>query len=439
MALRGSGEAVVEDAKERKTRTKEKSVIFAEEEIQSIAPKTKHKHKILISLDIGFGHSKAMNNNGMMQIIPSYVQKANDNGRITTRGKKELNVDMLTVYVDGEEYQVGKFASNIFSDDDKSNRIVERNRAKDPQSRALFLSMIGLNLPDSDEEFDVIISTGLPNDDFDTAVEDELKEFLFGIKQISFKTYNNVRPVIHKFINVEHVFIYRQPEGTLFDWLYLPNFKKPTNDEDFLIGKFITNPNATIAILDIGHLTLDGIITRQMHILENKSIKGEGFGVVYERLALRLTKFLNEKNIQISLTGKDEDLDEIIRTKMFISRVEEISVAKIVDEVVYEYARSLFDNMMKAWKQDINRFEKFIITGGAAHILEPILNEMLQKNKFQPFSEYPDTTSASDQLSAQLSNCRGFYIHALYDMREDELYGSDPVFYWDSFIRPMEG
>lgn len=393
----------------------------------------KYKDTILLSFDIGFGFLKGMSSANHLRMIklPSFVELAPNNVRSSIKGKKTIEADKLTVIVDGKEYRVGEFASNI-PDDKFTNRVFNHDRGVDPYSKAMFLSMIGLLLPNENFDYEIIIATGLPTDDFQKDIYNHLMSFLEGITHITYKLNNTTPETLTKFVTVKQVYLYPQPEGTLYDFCYMPNGEPPSKANNFALGIYNHDLfKMNIGIIDIGHGSLDCSIYNRSQIDASKNIQGEGFNRVYDNLAAKLTATLVEHKMSREFHPKDRDLDKILLTGVFQSKVQDINVQHIIKEVCDDYAAYIFNYLMDKWKGEINRLDLFILSGGAAEIISEPLNRLLLKNKFI------QTEMNEDTEMNQYLNCRGFYLHAMLDAYADELLGNDPQIYWELFIKPM--
>lgn len=380
----------------------------------------KSDYPIIMGLDVGFGNTKIISSSNGEITFSSFVCEGSINTRMLSM--PTIDLDYLVVHTEEGTYKVGEQASTA-DEDVKSNRTKERSRAKDPKSRVLFKTAIALGVPHQDGEYHVRLVTGLPNDDFNTEIRDDLIEFLQEPFEIQFDLGR--KKVITKKIHVSFCEIIRQPEGTVFQRMIRFNSQF---DPDNMIEP---NPKFQkyIGIIDIGHGTTDYCIFKNGVIHESEKFSSSTYATVevYERLRSKIQSKLSKEGYNQIPT--DEDLDEVVRTKTmkYAKNLKDFTME--VNESVQEVTQKMVQEILETWSNEINRLHQIVITGGGADLFEKAINQLFRDKKIQ-FVDKED--------APQMSNVLGFYMYNVNEyLNEEEEADVEVVF--KKYIQPIVG
>ncbi|QHW35686.1 ParM/StbA family protein (plasmid) [Paenibacillus rhizovicinus] len=373
-------------------------------------PLAKTKRPILIALDMGFGWGKLLSSAGIQYVFPSIVVSGQPSTKLFNFD--EINRQKLVVTIDGKTHMVGDQARTK-TGGRTSNRTEARDRATDTDSQVLFRTAIALGVPDEEGEYDVILETGVPNEDYGKIYADKLVEYLKQSFEITFNLGHG-KTVIKK-INVIDVDIIRQPEGTVLDHTYRfnPNYR----EEKTLLLPAGKAPKYH-GVIDIGQGTTDAALFEDGFIREEEgtSISTEATNLVYDKLRTKLAIKFAAEGYEYKAT--DTDLDVMIRTKSLWYAGETHDVTPEITESVEEVAELIVDEVTRAWGSEIQRLQGILITGGGADIFfDSLVLAFKSKNVGGLFKAE----------MAQYSNVIGFYEMAVLNlvqkgMPQDEIF-----------------
>lgn len=345
----------------------------------------------LVAVDIGFGQLKWMSNSfPQADVIPSAALAGAKVPTSKLFDFETISNDNLVVSTDEGTFFVGKKALDVPSSGSKRTQV--RDRASDPISRVLFHTGIALGVPHETGEYDVVIVTGLPNDDYDLSIRDRLESFLNRSFTVSFHLSSERQ--ITKTINVVGVEVIRQPEGAVTHNQFI------FDPVDFLKGS--VNARNILGVIDIGHFTSDFALFQEGVIVEDSMLSGSAVAVteVYKRLKRKLVVHFDEFGYSFEAT--DKDLDTIIRTGRVFYAGKEHDVSKKVEEAAREVAKTVAKAVLDAWGNETNRLETIILTGGGAYVFAEYLKEEFDARKKQGFNVIENP---------EFSNVLGFYMY----------------------------
>lgn len=379
---------------------------------------TKQKAKkvvapVLVGLDVGFGDTKRLSNIfPQLKVMPSAVIPGTKPKNSRIFDAEEIQEDSLIVTTEDGTFYVGNQAMVAPVPGNRRTQI--RDRANDPISRTLFYTNIALSVPHEEGEYDVYVMTGLPNDDYDLSIKNNLDEFLNKSYEIEF--HLSPTKTIKKTINIVGHHILRQPEGSV-----------TYNYFEFDMQEFLLpGPNArdTIGIIDLGHVTSDFALFRNGEIIEDDGVNDSSVGVteVYRRLRKRLIIKLDREGIDLKV--KEQDLDIAVRTGKIKYLDKDIDVSEEVQQTAEEVAKIIAGEVLDAWGNETNRLELILLAGGGSHIFGKYLHQEFEARNKQGFLTI-DTP--------QFSNVYGFYMYGCMIQVED--LGQDEVL--KTYVAPV--
>ncbi|WDI05155.1 ParM/StbA family protein (plasmid) [Paenibacillus urinalis] len=357
----------------------------------------------LAAIDIGFNGSKRMSSLGMFGVIPSTVMPTNEKFANSFK-HTEVDESRLMVKTTDGFYHVGEQAM-------KSNKLLvtsrttNHDRASDPSFRVMFETNLALCVPHEDGEYNVYLTTGLPNEDFDKGIRTRLEEYIN--QSFEIVIYLGYGKTITKKINVIGYEILRQPEGSVTSTQFA--FTK----EGLLTT---TLYRALTAIVDIGHLTTDYALFSEGVYVEEEGTYGSTLATaeLYKRLKVSMAiHFDNEFGVAYSPT--DDELDSVVRGEEIEFNGASHNLYHLVEEAAKEISAVIANEVITSWGQHANRVKIILLSGGGAHIFQDFLKEEFAKRKVQAFSVVDDP---------QMANVYGFYIRAAMNQVKEQEDGS---------------
>jgi len=379
------------------------------------AKKDPHELPYIVALDIGFGGSKGVSSFTGFEdtvYIPSTVKAGKKiNSKLLRLSKIEH--DTLVVSTDDGTFHVGKQAMKM-NKEDVSTRTLERDRAEDPVFRTLFRTMMGLLLPNTEEEMEVFVITGLPNTDYDKNIKDKLEEFINQTHEVEYHLSENKS--IIKRIKVTGSVVIRQPEGAI-----------TFNHFKFIDGILSKSQNYRefVGLIDIGHYTTDYALFDEGVIIENENTFGSTLAThdAYRKLKVMLSKKFAEMGH--TYEAPDEDLDRAFREKKIYFFGEQ-DVSEEVAIAAADTAEAIAKEVLDSWKQHANRLHAIILSGGGANVFADALRKEFAERNVQDFIVIDNP---------QFSNVFGYLIFGILEL--EDLYGEDLV--REIFIKPLFG
>lgn len=370
---------------------------------------------INVALDVGFNAVKMISSAKIENLIkfPSGViklKKAPLNRR--PAGSSDINLEELSVEIDGERYYVGDLALAQFSKD--GIRKYNLDRVDDESSRVLFKTALGYACPDENGSYHVNLVTGLPNKNIGTDIEESLYNFLMEEFDISFHTKSG--EVITKTIKVDLVNIIPQPDGTLGK---LQFHLDPTLSNNYIIAANSTYAD-NVGIIDIGHYTTDYCQFKSNEYSEVNGVSDSYDGVeeIYKNMKQFVISYFG--NIGLEYSPDDKAMDEIVQTgqlnfgNTIYDFEEELKKQKEL------LAGRIMDTVLEHWgKGSANRLDKIIITGGGAELLKEELSVEFENRKIQQGIVMDNSDSA---------NVYGYYIYACIYLYENFVKDMNEIF-----------
>jgi len=378
------------------------------------------RRPILVALDLGYGWTKILSSAGINFTYPSMAVPGVANTKLFRLS--EIDRRKMIVTVDGGTWLVGDYAKTK-SDGRTTNRTEERDRVSDPKSRVLYRTGIALGVPDEEGEYDVIIETGVPNEEYFWAgYMKRLEDFLRESFEITFDLGQGKS--VTKKINVVDVHIIRQPEGTVLNSQFQFNPNYGANESEPFLNQ-IDDTDKFFGVIDIGQGTTDYALFDGVSIRNDERSSGstEATNAVYDKLRTSLSIRFSEEGRTYKPT--DSELDTMIRTKSLWYAQDTHDVSEEVSRAVSEVAELLVDEVTRSWKDDINRLQSILITGGGAEAFYDALVEAFKSRKI---------TGLVKANFAQYSNVLGFYQMGV--LHQIDL-GLEVDSAFESYVKPL--
>lgn len=314
----------------------------------------------VVGIDIGYGYTKAVSDNGEIR----FQSVTGPAVRIKFRDELHRNDGQGgNVYnLNGRSFFVGNWA---LLQSPFTNVLRARERTDTEHLLRLFIAALHkLGIADK-----VKIVTGLPVAWYDdhTRIEAELgKRHIFSVDDRRYA------------IEVEAIYVIPQPIGSFF-YLMLDDSGKLVRAE---LGR------ARVAVIDIGMYTTDYCLVDHLRYVERSSGSiAVGMGRVYDLVGDALREFYD---LELEL----HQIDRAVRENLFRVNGTELAIEYIAEPAIKEVSERIIGKARELWgnARDVDRI---ILTGGGAIALRKRFTEL-----------YPQLILAQP---ADIANARGFY------------------------------
>lgn len=383
--------------------------------------KSKTPVAILAAIDIGFGYIKGISTaKPFIQTLPSAVKT---NSRPDVPGVARENIDLNSLIVSTEEdgaYFFGQRALNNAATDEDL-RDFARDRTLTPEGRTRLRAGIGLLLPDQDGDYEIYLSTGLPNSDMNTEVQSNLEAFLGKPYTVTFHLGNG--HTVTKRITTKFTEIVKQPFGTLVRFLY-----------DYSKKSFIAGSQRwvdSIGVIDFGHGTTDYSVFRNNDFIEVDNVEAslEGVKAVYKVLNSTLPAAFEAVAGYRKSSFKEDELDQIVKHGYLEDGVEKYELSEVRDEAVKVVAERIVRKIHSSWESQASGLKVVLMTGGGANVFfEDVEKELKARNYRAKFVMMED---------AQDANVFGFYMAGTLRLLQDQEFTPQEIL--ELFVEPVFG
>lgn len=328
-----------------------------------------------IAIDLGYGYTKGIGENGKTVVFPSVVGPGKSRELADALGARNTGMDKLHVEFNGTEYYVGELA--IEESAHLSSATLEENKINHEHTKILLATAAALLVPQGYRVYHLV--TGLPLIDY-IKQKVEFEKMLRSFEgEINFKG----GPLIGRKISIRfsEVTIFPQAAGAIYCERLM---------------REIAESGQLTAVVDIGHKTTDFIVFR---------IKNGGLDL---RADLSQTIDIGMSHV---FTALQNEFHKRTRKRLSYSKLfmlyerprlrfagEELDFTDFIEEAKKSLARSIIDSIKTIWRDETDFIEKVYLAGGAAITLGPYL-----KNLHQVLVTIDD---------AQMANAKGFLKYA---------------------------
>jgi len=294
-----------------------------------------------ISVDIGFGYTKAVNEKGKSVFFPSVVAPLYAS---TTGGALGYGNDDYIVRMNDKDYYVGDAAMTAGGD-----RQWEEEAAENANLNILVGTAVHV-LMSKDEEIDLVV--GLPMS-FYTSQRKAIKETLLSLKTditIGGKT---------KHVQFSSVFVFPQSAGVYYHAIH--NIDGSIKDMNLF--------NKQVGVIDCGNRTVDLLYMARGRkgLMPREELSGSEDLGMYEA-----HKIVQHK--ARALINGNADLIEIEKSLLWFNgdldfKGQTYNLRKIQKETYAEHAQKIVAWVKQKWGDDINTLHSVIIGGGGGEAL----------------------------------------------------------------------
>jgi hypothetical protein len=340
---------------------------------------------IAVGIDRGFGVTKYYSDlkKGSFQSLIAPLTK--EKAKTIIENNADDEETMVVKYLD-KYYLVGKKVARLFIN--YGERSLERNRKSIPET-VLFLTGLAL-ATDKEEEPEVLITTGLPTDDFEKYHKEYEAHIKNDGKAHELVLYKNKKSY-NKKIRVREAYAENQPKGTIIS----------TINDKFSRGlEWDEIKDIDFAVCDIGYNTTDLSVYAGKDLVTADSINFSTKAMVHivnTARTLIYEKYNSDK--------KEDEILDALKSGTIKVRGKKIDCSEEVKNAFVLNADEIVDEVISKWEGMIDSFDEIIVTGGAVenNFFANVLKDMF-KDKSGWIVTIPETP--------QLANVFGFYLIA---------------------------
>jgi hypothetical protein len=355
------------------------SAVLTKNALKSAVPMEPAIETFVMGLDIGYGDVKVYIGNGHEIIFPSVAAHASTIKFQSDEILASYPGEQLTDPQTGEEWFVGNLAisqtnpAELIQLQGRDNNISGNMRFR---LRMLYAAIAKAYPHQHGKLIKLILSTGLPVDHMADAPA--LKAALIG------------RHVIHTnnadmIVDIEIAYVMPQPKGTIYMFMY---------DEDGALNE--EQDLDTVAVFDIGRVTLDGTVDQNGKMISDRSGSTEG-GVYTVR-----NRISDAYEAQFGEKPSYNMIEKILREREAKVSGQLHDFSEMVKEAVAPLRDSVLSFMGRLWKKALE-IEAIYVTGGGA--------ELVSADVLSVYSQ------AIQVQNSQMSNAIGYYRYAMAKLR----------------------
>lgn len=281
-----------------------------------------------VAVDIGFGYTKAIAENGRNIVFPSIVSKRFKNGNLGIEYEEKYVINYKN-----ETYAVGEAGLNSLV----SSINFDENRFASEYAKILILTSLYYLC---DESEDVELALGLPLSLF-ASWNDKVKNYFIG-SQDTVVVKNNAKTF--KIIKCE---VFPQGIGVLFN-------------------SNLIKSEGTIGIVEVGFRTTDCVLIEKrssiMPLIDFSFSIDEGISRV---IMLLINSIEKKYGVMLDLTN----LLNFYESNTIILKGKQIDITDIKKEAINSVAGSITQKIETKWIAKLTQIDKIYIAGGGATLL----------------------------------------------------------------------
>lgn len=326
---------------------------------------------MIISIDVGYGYTKAINEQGQKQSFPSLVAPGYNREIEGIFGAEQGGLDNLHLDVDGEEVFVGELARRSGN----ASYTLEVEKVNHRNTKVLLAAAAALVMPYNQEK--VHIATGLPFQEY-TYQKANLEKLLKDM-QIRVRFLSGQLKGQEKNIAVSTVTIFPQGAGVVYSSM------------DFQQLKEIARSGKLLSVVDIGYKTTD-VVTfeagKKFSLLSSLSGTIDAGAADFERQV---------QNLFMERTGHRLDPTRVARVIEYGGidfRGQFLDMRDAIERAREALAQLIIDKVKLLWKDQTDFIWRVFLAGGGALLLQRYVSNI-----------HFSTKTVAD---AQFANAKGF-------------------------------
>lgn len=338
-----------------------------------------------VSVDVGYGFTKAISSSGNRVIFPSVVGTGRDRNLASFLNESHITSEMdlseLHLKINGSDYFVGDLAIKNSPD---GSRVFDRERFNHLYTYILLHVAIQLTVsPETDE---VVLFTGLPLDYFKTQKDDFQRQLLNQQPlHIEWQTGFNRSKTSIRIMDC-NVF----PQGFSAVWATLLNHDGKEFNRDLL------QEGNQIAVIDIGYRTTDVCVVEMQEgggftpIMQFSETIEQGVVNLHDAVKLSYQQKTNGSDLS------ENKLNRIFKQKNISFKGKKYDFTDEVAAAHQSVANAINDRVNMLWKGESDTFDEIFTVGGGGIVF----SDFLQKNFDNRLKSIIDS---------QYSNAIGYY------------------------------
>ena len=290
---------------------------------------------------------------------------------------------------DYQYFLVGSYVSKV--EPQYAERDLRRNRTDNVSENILFLTAMGLCTKDL-EKVSMIVTTGLPTDEFERRREQYAKTILHNRQPYFFSIIRKGKEY-KKEITVLKANVENQPKGTIIAVLNDKLKNKKTTGEDWVDLK-----SKRFAVCDIGFNTTDLSIYVGKDIVHDEKVNFSTFAVV--QIAKTCKRLIEEHFVCVK---SEAEVIECMKTGMVKIKGKMLDCSDLIHQGFLLNAELLINEISSKWETELDTFDELILTGGAVSNMD-FAN--ILKDQISDKCGWEVTVCENSQFA----NAKGFYI-----------------------------
>lgn len=325
-----------------------------------------------IAIDIGFGFTKVMTDNGLKKSFPSMVKSRQKNSSLRGIVGGDGD-DYIVTYTDNLEAKEQNFYIGDSAMTNGGSRDWESKGAFNIKNMKILASTaIGIVI-DSDE--DVELAVGLPMSYY-LNYKDELKKMLLGIN-----ANINIKGKGDKKIKCKSVFVFPQGAGAYYAAIYSINGEI----------KDLQLAMTSVGIIEIGFKTVDYLVMgkgrKGISLIDNlsDSLEDDGMHKVYQDIEKEVAE-LPEVNRNLGTVEIEKAILWFSSKLDFRSQI--IDLNELEKKAYFDRAVVISSKIKAVWGAEGETISKILIAGGGASKLFPTMKGKFEQAELQKDSPY---------------------------------------------------
>lgn len=342
------------------------------------------KSKIAIGVDRGFGATKYYSDL-IIGHIDSLVAPISKKRAIELIENNKNDKRVIVIKTSQDDYYlVGSYVS--LAEPNYAERDLRRNR-NSLNETILFVTGMGLATGEL-EEADVVVTTGLPTDDFDKLSKSYADNIKNNGEPYVFSIFREGRE-FKKSISILEVNIENQPKGTVIAAIN----EKLAQGEDWMELK-----SQKYGICDIGFNTTDLSMYVGKDIIKGENNNFSTFAMV--QILSTIKKLVEDK---YNCKKTEDDIINAIQSGFIKVKGKEVDCKNEILSGFEKNSKLLISEVSSKWEEYLDNLDEIILTGGPMEI--PLLKDII----FKLFKEQTGWEVVKPN-NAQYANAFGFYL-----------------------------
>lgn len=340
-------------------------------------------HRIALGLDRGFGATKYYSDLTSGHIESLVAPISEERAKELIRNN-EGDQNVIILHVGDNYYLVGSYVAEV--EPTYAERDLRRSRDGKNET-ILFLAGMGLATGEINEA-ELVITTGLPTDDYDSLKEEYENKILNNGEPYRFTIYIGSKK-LDKTLKVIKANIENQPKGTIISVINT-KLSKGISWNELKKRKF--------GVIDFGFNTTDASSYVGKDIVKGDKINFSTFAMVE---IMATAKKLIESSFKTK--KKEDEILKALETCRVKVKGKYLDCTEQVKQTFLEKGDRIVNEIASKWETIIDTYDELILTGGC------MANEMfaeIMKDLFKKYTDWEVTIPDNPRMD----NAFGFYL-----------------------------